>query len=321
MEKNRRWKHFVLSITFTLFTLSTRGVNAQSLECFSCIDRGNGGCSQEAIKKTPCGPDHDICVETVTAVETSHDQYTVLMKGCGTGVPGRMDKAMSFYGMTMYIQLIQCNTSLCNTELELKDYQLVPPENISLLTNDVQCYSCIGKTGDQCTSTNAPVRNCYNSYNKCFDGNATVTLGDATAVIPFKSCALKYRCALQSVTYGVATFEMKGACCLGNVCNQDLSNRTQYVELPPLVVINEPTKVLTTTRNTPQWLTPTHEESRITSGTTETLKGVGTISNATMPPYSVDRSGQNETNRASDPQMVHILLLSCLLSLYFFPVY
>ncbi|KAM8927808.1 ly6/PLAUR domain-containing protein 3 [Pelodytes ibericus] len=265
------------------------GVQAQSLECYFCTDLGGGNCSQEAIQKTPCSLDHDACIESVVAVETSHDQYTMMMKGCGYGMPGRMDKAMPFFGMTMYIQVLQCNTSLCNTNLNLKDFQLKPPDNTTQMPNDVECYNCIGKTEDQCMSANAPVRTCYNSYSNCFDGNATVTLGNTSAVIPIKSCSARYICAVQTVTFGSATYEMKGACCVGNVCNQDLSNNTQYVDLPPLVLLNQPSDQPAPTVATPQWLTPVYEQPQ-TVGTTKTNRDVeyGLVSNSTVSSKDVE---------------------------------
>ncbi|KAL7981051.1 hypothetical protein Chor_005285 [Crotalus horridus] len=42
---------------------------ALALECHSCVDLGDGGCSQQHLKKLTCPSNAHVCVETVAAVE------------------------------------------------------------------------------------------------------------------------------------------------------------------------------------------------------------------------------------------------------------
>ncbi|XP_075462545.1 ly6/PLAUR domain-containing protein 3-like [Ascaphus truei] len=271
MERTRSWswRSHVIPIICVVSTLIIPGVQSQTMECFSCTDRGDGGCSAEKVLKVSCSREHNVCIETVTAMQTSHDQFTVVVKGCGYGGSGRLDKGISFHGITTFIQVNLCNSSLCNTKLELEKFQLLPTGNDTRLSNNVQCYSCIGKAPGQCSPSSAPTTHCYNRYESCFDGNATVTIGNATTVIPIRSCSQRHSCPLQTLTYGGATFVIKGACCAGNMCNQDLSNVTQYPEPPPVVLISDPDKKLTTTMSTPHWLTTGHALAR-SPGPTET---------------------------------------------------
>ncbi|XP_063291902.1 ly6/PLAUR domain-containing protein 3 [Pelobates fuscus] len=264
---------------------------------------GNGNCSDENVAKVLCRPDQNVCIETVTALETSHDQSTMLQKGCGTGLPGRVDKAEYFHGVIMYIMLIQCNTSLCNTELHAKTYLLLPPENTGRQLNEMECYSCIGKTPDQCTSSNAPVKQCFQPLRHCFDGNVTVTQGNTSAVIPIKSCSERHTCAMRTLKFGSSTFEIKGACCIGNICNKDLSNMTQYVELPPLVLIppsNEPP----TTPAIPTWGRPTKEQPHA-NGTTQTLKeaNITVGSDTTSLKAAIKHEDDQQPSKASQSQI------------------
>lgn len=50
--------------------------------------------------------------------------------------------------------------------------------------NGAQCYSCLGKSREECQGTMPPVVNCYNAsgrvYKGCFDGNVTLTAGEPT---------------------------------------------------------------------------------------------------------------------------------------------
>lgn len=241
-----------------VFILGLKDVMSQSLECYSCTDQGEGGCHPENTVNVSCSPDHDVCLETIGAIKTSHDHHIVLKKGCGYSVAAKLDKTILFHGISVFIQLNECNTSLCNSNINLKNYHLAADDNITRVPNDEQCYSCIGKPSEECSASNAAAMPCYNSYSYCFDGNVNISLDNDTTLIPVKSCTLRYRCAIQTVTYSSISVEIKGACCSGELCNEDLSNKTQLGDLPYLVLLNDNKEELTTTAMPPPWVTPTH---------------------------------------------------------------
>lgn len=44
---------------------------AQALECYSCVQKADDGCSPHKMKTVKCAPGVDVCTEAVGAVETS----------------------------------------------------------------------------------------------------------------------------------------------------------------------------------------------------------------------------------------------------------
>ncbi|KAM4704321.1 ly6/PLAUR domain-containing protein 3-like isoform 2-T2 [Rhinophrynus dorsalis] len=210
------------------------------------------------------------CVIT-TCIIQGHNQSNVLKKGCGTGGFKRKEHVISFYGMTTRIHLFQCNTSLCNTIMDGRNYRIIIPEEANQLDNNIQCHSCIGMTADQCSTTNAPIRNCYNKYESCFDGNVAITIDYDTAIIPIKSCALRIRCPLKTFAAGGVSVKIKGACCEGNLCNMDLSNITQNEELTPLVLLDDLHHDGKPPVTTPHWITSIHNHSNGTTDITREL--------------------------------------------------
>nr|XP_033818536.1 ly6/PLAUR domain-containing protein 3 [Geotrypetes seraphini] len=218
--------------------LTSQGVQPESqnaLECYSCVDRGDYGCSMEKAMKMKCQEQENICMEVVLTVQTSHDMYTVAMKACGAGELGKMNQTLPFHGMNFFIQIQKCNTSLCNAEIDLETHQLLPPDNSSSNASR-QCYSCIGKMPGQCLPSNAPVLDCQHNEKHCFDGNATITIYTTTLNLPIKSCSTSPVCAKLSKTWEDATFTMLGGCCSENKCNQNLFKRIQYGD-PPLLIL------------------------------------------------------------------------------------
>lgn len=238
MKSRILWSSSVTIICLIPF-LGLKGVQAETIECYSCIDRGEGACLPDRAVNVSCPPDYDMCVETITAIKTSHDNHVVLSKGCGYGGPTMLEKNILSYGLSIYMQLNQCNTSLCNTNMDLKHYHIAPDENITQVPNDDQCYSCIGTPKAECSPSSAPVKQCYDAYNHCFDGNVTISTGNATTTIPLKSCSTRYHCGKHTITYGSVTVEMIGSCCSECLCNNDLSNQTHLAELPYLVLLND----------------------------------------------------------------------------------
>ncbi|KAM4016148.1 ly6/PLAUR domain-containing protein 3 [Anomaloglossus baeobatrachus] len=270
MRSGLLWKGSTLMVISLVFTLAMKGVRSQYIECYSCTDKGEGSCQPENAANVSCSEEQNVCLETISAIKTSHDNLIVLKRGCGSGAENKQNKTMSFYGISVYIQLNQCNSSLCNSNMNLKNYQLAPEDNVTRTPNDEQCYSCIGKTDEDCLPSNAPVMDCYDTYDHCFDGSVTISIDNDVTIVPVKSCASRYRCAKQIQTYDSASFEIKGACCSGKHCNQDLSNKTQHGDMPYLVLLNENNEPPTTTAAPPPaWLSPTEAEPT-TKNTTPT---------------------------------------------------
>ncbi|XP_068098065.1 ly6/PLAUR domain-containing protein 3 isoform X2 [Hyperolius riggenbachi] len=247
----------------------TAGVQSQATECYACTDEGDGGCLPDKARNMSCSTDHDVCMEVITAVTTSHYNHVVLKKGCGNGMTTVMEKNILYHGISIYIQLNQCNESFCNTNMDLKNYQLAPAvDNATRQPNDGQCYSCIGKPDVGCSRSHSPTTQCYDSYEHCFDGNITVSIDNDTTVIPIKSCSQRYYCTSHSLDYGNLNFDVRGACCSEDLCNKDLSNKTQLAEVPYLTLLNEDNEEVTTTVLPPRWIIPTEPMTSFTTQVT-----------------------------------------------------
>ncbi|XP_029433383.1 ly6/PLAUR domain-containing protein 3-like [Rhinatrema bivittatum] len=232
---------------FFVFALMIQGIQPDiqsALECYSCIDQGDHGCSMEKAMKVKCQEGQEnVCMEAVYTVQASHGTHTITMKACGASTSGQLNKTESYHGLTLFIQVKQCNTSLCNAEADL-EYQLSPSGNSSQNSSGLQCHSCIGKVPGQCLPSNAPVVDCLRNESYCFDGNATITIKNITLDLPIKSCSTSSVCSKLSKAWAGVSLTMLGACCFGNKCNQDLSQNIQYGNLPPLILI--PRNPLTT---------------------------------------------------------------------------
>ncbi|XP_063800080.1 ly6/PLAUR domain-containing protein 3-like [Pseudophryne corroboree] len=293
------WTGFPITVMYFISALGLTGVQSQEIECYTCTDQGEGGCLPENAANVTCPSDCNVCVEAIIAIKTSHDTHIILKKGCGFGDSMLLDKSILFYGISIFFQLNQCNSSLCNTDMDLEDYQLAPDDNITHVPSRKQCYSCIEKTGVDCTPSSALVETCYNDYTHCFDGNVTVSIENDTTVIPIKSCSMRYRCAMQTQTYGSATFEIRGACCTKNFCNKDLSNRTQIGEMPYLLVLNEDNDEVVEIEALPPWINPTTTQAASTGGTRRRDGGVGPpVPNSTTPSvtsYATNTSAATNT--------------------------
>lgn len=54
-----------------LVLLGPASPGAQALECYSCVQKADDGCSPQKTKTVKCAPGVDVCTEAVGAVETS----------------------------------------------------------------------------------------------------------------------------------------------------------------------------------------------------------------------------------------------------------
>lgn len=55
-----------------------------------------------------------------------HGQFSVAVRGCGSGIPGKNDRGLDLYGILAFIQLQQCSQDRCNTKLNLTSRGLNP---------------------------------------------------------------------------------------------------------------------------------------------------------------------------------------------------
>ncbi|KAM7057604.1 ly6/PLAUR domain-containing protein 3 [Molossus nigricans] len=236
---------------------------AQALECYSCVQRADDGCSKEKTKIVKCAPGVEVCTEAVGALETIHGQFSVAVRGCGSGLPGKNDRGLDLYGLLAFIQLQQCSQDRCNAKLNLTTRALIPVGNESAYEpNGAECYSCVGLSREECQGTAPPVVSCYNAsdrfYNGCFDGNVTLTAANVTVSLPVRGCVQNEFCTRDAVTG--PGFTLSGSCCKGSRCNSDLRNKTYFSpRIPPLVLLPaaQPTTLAPTTGVTTSTQAPT----------------------------------------------------------------
>ncbi|KAL2763148.1 ly6/PLAUR domain-containing protein 3 precursor, partial [Daubentonia madagascariensis] len=240
---------------------------AQALECYSCVQKADDGCSPHKMKTVKCAPGVDVCTEAVGAVETIHGQFSVAVRGCGSGLPGKNDRGLDLHGLLAFIQLQQCAQDRCNSKLNLTSRALNPAGNESAYEpNGAECYSCVGLGRQACQGTAPPVVSCYNAgdrvYKGCFDGNVTLTAANVTVSLPVRGCVQDELCTRDGVTG--PGFTLSGSCCQGSRCNADLRNKTYFSpRLPPLVLLPPPksTTVASTTSVTTSTPAPTTSTS------------------------------------------------------------
>ncbi|XP_056652970.1 ly6/PLAUR domain-containing protein 3 [Monodelphis domestica] len=247
-------------LTAALFLLSLLGPGASALKCYSCVQKADDGCSSEKMKVVTCPPGQGVCTETVGAVETIHGQFSLAIRGCGSGLSGKNDRGLDLHGLLAFLQLQQCDKDLCNAQLNLTSHPLNPNGNESAhQPNGVQCYSCVGLSREACTGTKPPLAQCYNAgdqiHKGCFDGNVTLTAANVTVSLPVRGCVQDDECTKDGVTG--PGFSLSGSCCSGTRCNSDLRNKTFFAPgIPPLVVLPVPRPTATSRPNSTVTKTP-----------------------------------------------------------------
>ncbi|XP_038623599.1 ly6/PLAUR domain-containing protein 3 [Tachyglossus aculeatus] len=235
-----RWMH-VLGPALLLLQL-LRG--AFALECYSCVQKGDSGCAPANLKTVKCPAGTEVCTEAVGAVETIHGQFSLAVKGCGSGLPGKNDRGLDLHGIMGFLQLLQCDRDRCNGQLNLTTTPLNPAGNESgQEANGAECYSCLGQSREACAGNAAPLAKCYDAggqeYRGCFDGNVTLTAANTTVSLPVRGCVRDRDCTRDGA--GNSGFTLTGSCCEGPRCNADLRNKTYFApRIPPLVVLPVP---------------------------------------------------------------------------------
>ncbi|XP_043851998.1 ly6/PLAUR domain-containing protein 3 [Dromiciops gliroides] len=258
METKRRCSPGFL--TATVLLLSLLGPGALALKCYSCIQKADEGCSPEKMKVVTCPADLGVCTETVGAVETIHGQFSLAIRGCGSGLAGKNDRGLDLHGVLAFLQLQQCDKDLCNAQLNLTSHPLNPSGNESAHEpNGVQCYSCVGLSREACTGKKPPLAQCYNAGDRvhkgCFDGNVTLSAANMTVSMPVRGCVQDEECTRDGVTG--PGFSLSGSCCSGSRCNSDLRNKTYFAPgIPPLVVLPVPRSTATSGPNSTVTKTP-----------------------------------------------------------------
>ncbi|OBS79682.1 hypothetical protein A6R68_22118 [Neotoma lepida] len=48
-----------------------------------------------------------------------HGQFSVAVRGCGSGLQGKNDRGLDLHGLLAFIQLQQCTEDRCNAKLNL----------------------------------------------------------------------------------------------------------------------------------------------------------------------------------------------------------
>ncbi|KAH1180031.1 hypothetical protein KIL84_006081 [Mauremys mutica] len=179
-----------------------RPAGATALECHSCVERSDGGCSPEKMK---------------------------------TISPGTNDKGVDLHGILAFSQVHNCNSSRCNSRLDIRAMALQPMGNESArVPNGLECYSCQGN--EACSPGNATVVKCYDGYQGCFHGNVTMRVGNFSLSRPLKGCVQNKDCTKEA--RGSAAVNLVGSCCSGHLCNEDLANKTFFApKIPPLEVM------------------------------------------------------------------------------------
>ncbi|KYO33817.1 ly6/PLAUR domain-containing protein 3 isoform A [Alligator mississippiensis] len=225
-------------------TLLLPGVAA--LQCLSCVEQGDGGCSPERVQNVTCPKGTSVCMEAAAGVQWSHGQFVLGERGCGAGMAGTNDKGVDVRGIVAFGQLRQCNHSHCNGLLPLQDLVLRPSVNVSTQEpNGVECYGCPDQ--GPCEEANASVVvRCYGSWHGCFHGNVTIKVGNMSLWRTVRGCARDGDCTRE--VKGSPNVVLQGSCCSGHLCNGDLSNKTFFApDLPRLEILPQPQPQPTTT--------------------------------------------------------------------------
>lgn len=60
-----------------------------------------------------------VCSDPTPFSTAVHGQFSVAVRGCGSGIPGKNDRGLDLHGLLAFIQLQQCTEDRCNAKLNL----------------------------------------------------------------------------------------------------------------------------------------------------------------------------------------------------------
>uniref|UniRef100_A0A8C9KJE0 LY6/PLAUR domain containing 3 n=1 Tax=Panthera tigris altaica TaxID=74533 RepID=A0A8C9KJE0_PANTA len=176
------------------------GEGARALQCYSCVQKADDGCSPQKTKTVKCAPGVDVCTEAAPALRL-WPGYRLAVAGGGGGGRGPLAGNESAYP-----------------------------------SNGAECYSCVGLSHKACRGTAPPVVSCYNAservYKGCFDANVTVSL-------PVRGCVQDEFCTRDAVTGPGFTLSgscCQGSRCNSDLHNKTFFSP----RIPPLVLLPPP---------------------------------------------------------------------------------
>nr|XP_033770893.1 ly6/PLAUR domain-containing protein 3-like isoform X2 [Geotrypetes seraphini]XP_033770894.1 ly6/PLAUR domain-containing protein 3-like isoform X2 [Geotrypetes seraphini]XP_033770895.1 ly6/PLAUR domain-containing protein 3-like isoform X2 [Geotrypetes seraphini]XP_033770896.1 ly6/PLAUR domain-containing protein 3-like isoform X2 [Geotrypetes seraphini]XP_033770897.1 ly6/PLAUR domain-containing protein 3-like isoform X2 [Geotrypetes seraphini]XP_033770898.1 ly6/PLAUR domain-containing protein len=206
---------------------------AGSIECYSCLEEDDDGCSSANTTIIQCAPPMNVCTEYFQTVMTGSFMVTRWKKGCSVGLSVGL-VINTFYDPVFHYSKIQaCSTDLCNNNLT--NSNVTKPPYITKDPNGVECYSCASILKDQCTPVYAEKMKCTGSMKRCYEGNVTISVldGDSPRAIYFKTCEEATICTSStSLSGGFMKINQEGSCCSGSYCNG-----------PPLPTTSKPTTI------------------------------------------------------------------------------
>ncbi|XP_030067371.1 ly6/PLAUR domain-containing protein 3 isoform X2 [Microcaecilia unicolor] len=190
---------------------------AGSLECYSCIEEGDNGCSPANITIVQCVLPMNICIEYMQTVGTGSFMVTRRKKGCSLGLEVGIAGNTTNEAMYHISNIQGCSTNLCNNKLP-NSTVTIPPHS-TMVPNGVECYSCASFSRDRCLPEKIK---CTGDMTRCYEGNVTIAVNDGNPpkAIYFKTCEDKSICTTDvSLSATDMTISQKGFCCSGSYCN------------------------------------------------------------------------------------------------------
>nr|XP_033770067.1 ly6/PLAUR domain-containing protein 3-like isoform X2 [Geotrypetes seraphini]XP_033770068.1 ly6/PLAUR domain-containing protein 3-like isoform X2 [Geotrypetes seraphini] len=199
-----------------------------SLQCYSCTEEGDSGCSSANTSVIWCALPMNICTEYVQTISANSFTVTRQKKGCGLGLDTDYSTVTSNDVIYHTIHIRACSTSLCNNELP-SSTETRPAHTTTdpAVPNGMECYSCLSFSKDQCSSQNAEKMKCTGNMTRCYEGNVTVSVDDDDSSKPIhvKTCAMNNSCTTRySLLTKHAMISQQGSCCSGRYCNGPVSS-------------------------------------------------------------------------------------------------
>ncbi|XP_030069337.1 ly6/PLAUR domain-containing protein 3-like isoform X2 [Microcaecilia unicolor] len=192
------------------------------LECYSCTEEGDAGCSADKIVKVSCAQAMNVCMDYTHTIKTDALNMTIRKKGCSSGLTKTYDSEGSFVQHCYVTHINACNTSLCNNDLT----NAIRPRLCTIASdvpNGMECYACLSFSKDQCSPKYAEKIKCTGYNTNCYKENQTVSLGNdySSRTIYIETCSQDGSC---SRSYSSTNMHMKikgkGSCCSGKFCNK-----------------------------------------------------------------------------------------------------